>query len=112
MTQDVTCQLRWLPQNQSMSLPGFKRDPIREELRRLNRESTRLGQTARRLVEESAQVPRTRNGNYPTPAARLPRREPALRVEGRLARRKVLLAAAVAGALAWILFRLVASWSA
>ena len=94
-----------------MSLPGFKRDPIREELRRLNRESTRLGQTARRLVEESAQVSRGTNGPYlasPTPH---PRREPVLKVEGRLARRKVLLAAAVAGTLAWILFRLVANWS-
>ena len=95
-----------------MSLPGFKRDPIREELRRLNRESTRLGHTARRLVEESAQVPRGRNGNYPASASPLPRREPVLKVEGRLARRKVLLAATVAGALAWILFRLVANWSA
>jgi hypothetical protein len=95
-----------------MALPGFKRDPIREELRRLNRESTRLGQTARRLVEESAQVPRGGNGSYPAPAAPILRREPVLKVEGRLARRKVLLAAAVAGALAWILFRLVANWSA
>ena len=95
-----------------MSLPGFRRDPIREELRRVNRESTRLGQTARRLVEESAQVPRARNGSYPPPATLMPRREPVLKVEGRLARRKVLLAAAVAGALAWILFRLVANWSA
>ena len=95
-----------------MSLPGFRRDPIREELRRVNRESTRLGQTARRLVEESAQVPRARNGSYPTSATLMPRREPVLKVEGRLARRKVLLAAAVAGALAWILFRLVANWSA
>jgi len=95
-----------------MSLPGFKRDPIREELRRLNRESTRLGQTARRLVEESAQIPKVRNGVYPAPAAASIRREPVLKVEGRLARRKVLFAAAVAGALAWILFRLVANWSA
>ena len=94
-----------------MSLPGFKRDPIREELRRLNRESTRLGQTARRLVEESAQVPRGRNGSYLAPAAPIPRRDPVLKVEGRLARRKVLFAAAVAGALAWILFRLVAGWT-
>ena len=94
-----------------MSLPGFKRDPIREELRRLNRESARLGHTARRLVEESAQVPRSRDGSYPAPSFAIPRREPVLKVEGRLARRKVLLAAAVAGALAWILFRLVAGWS-
>ena len=95
-----------------MSLPGFKRDPIQEELRRLNRESTRLGQTARRLVEESAQVPRARIDAYPTPTIPSPRREPVLKVEGRLARRKVLLAAAMAGALTWILFRLVANWSA
>ena len=95
-----------------MSLPGFKRDPIQEELRRLNRESTRLGQTARRLVEESAQVPRSRIGTFPGSPPALPRREPVLKVEGRLARRKVLLAAAVAGALAWILFRLVVGWSA
>lgn len=94
-----------------MSLPGFKRDPIREELRRLNRESSRLGQTARRLVEESAQVPRRATGGNPSLAPSFPRREPVLKVEGRLARRKVLFAAAVAGALAWILFRLVASWS-
>lgn len=95
-----------------MSLPGFKRDPIREELRRLNRESTRLGQTARRLVEESAQVSRARAGAHSAPTFPPLRREPVLKVEGRLARRKVLLAAAVAGALAWILFRLVAGWSA
>jgi len=95
-----------------MSLPGFKRDPIREELRRLNRESSRLGQTARRLVEESAQVPRHPAGGYPSSAANLSRREPTLKVEGRLARRKVLLAAAVAAVLAWILFRLMASWAA
>ena len=95
-----------------MILPGFRRDPIREELRRLNRESTRLGHTARRLVEESAQVPRGKNSSYPSPAAPLLRREPVLKVEGRLARRKVFLAAALAGALAWILFRLVTNWSA
>jgi hypothetical protein len=35
------------------------------------------------------------------------RREPVLKVEGRLARRKVLLAAAVAAALAYVLFRIV-----
>lgn len=93
-----------------MALPGFKRDPIREELRRLNRESTRLGHTARRLVEESATV--SRPGGEGLPPAAMRRREPVLKVEGRLARRKVLLAAAVAGALAWILFRLVAGWSA
>jgi hypothetical protein len=101
-----------IPQVFGVSLPGFKRDPIREELRRLNRESSRLGQTARRLVEESAQVPRTRSGNFPARVSSVTRREPVLKVEGRLARRKVLLAAVVAGALAWILFRLVANWSA
>ena len=94
-----------------MSLPGFKRDPIREELRRLNRESSRLGQTARRLVEESAQVPRQRGGEHPSSTINHSRREPVLKVEGRLARRKVLLAAAVAGVLAWILFRLMAGWA-
>jgi len=94
-----------------MSLPGFRRDPIREELRRLNRESTRLGQTARRLVEESAQTPRRRGGGYSLPVAPAQRREPVLRVEGRLARRKVLLAGVVAAFLAWVLFRLVAGWS-
>lgn len=94
-----------------MTLPGFKRDPIREELRRLNRESSRLGQTARRLVEESAQVPRRHGGRSPLSAASLSRREPVLKVEGRLARRKVLLAAAVAAVLAWILFRLMAGWA-
>lgn len=100
------------PKDQAMPLPGFKHDPIREELRRLNRESTRLGQTARRLVEESAQVPRAKDAIFSSPNSPLPRREPVLRVEGRLARRKVLLAAVVAGALAWILFRLVAGWTA
>ena len=96
-----------------MSVPGFKRDPIREELRRLNRESTRLGQTARRLVAESAQVNQPRSGGSTFfPSGSVPRREPTLKVEGRLARRKVLLAAAVAGALAWILFRLMAGFSA
>jgi hypothetical protein len=95
-----------------MALLGFKRDPIHEELRRLNRESSRLGQTARRLVEESAQVPRRQSSSAsysPTPSIR---REPTLRVEGRLARRKVLLAAIVATFLAWVLFRLVAGFSA
>mgnify|MGYP006272172617 CR=1 FL=1 len=95
-----------------MAIPGFKRDPIREELRRLNRESTRLGQTARRLVAESAEVNRSRSGSLPTRPVSVSRREPVLKVEGRLARRKVLLAAAVAGALAWILFRLMAGFSA
>ena len=95
-----------------MTLPGFRRDPIREELRRLNRESTRLGHTARRLVEESAQIPRRPTGGYIPPATVLPRREPILKVEGRLARRKVFLAAVMAALLAWVLFRLVAGWSA
>jgi len=90
----------------------LKRDPIREELRRLNRESSRLGHTARRLVEESAQVQRQPSLGFPSPAPTLTRREPVLKVEGRLARRKVLLAASVAAALAYILFRLVAGWTA
>ena len=95
-----------------MAIPGFRRDPIREELRRLNRESSRLGQTARRLVEESAQVNRGRPQGMSLPAYSAARREPVLKVEGRLARRKVLLAAVVAAALAWILFRLMAGFSA
>jgi hypothetical protein len=95
-----------------MSIPGFKRDPIREELRRLNRESTRLGQTARRLVEESAQVNHSRTRHHPTRTTHAIPREPVLRVEGRLARRKVFFAALVAAALAWILFRLMAGFSA
>jgi len=94
-----------------MSLPGFKRDPIREELRRINRESSRLGQTARRLVEEAAQVSQAKMSSFRPPESPQVRREPVLKVEGRLARRKVLLAATVAGALAWVLFRLVANWS-
>jgi len=89
----------------------LKRDPIREELRRLNRESSRLGHTARRLVEESAQVQRQPSLRFPSPAPAVIRREPVLKVEGRLARRKVLLAASVASALAYILFRLVAGWT-
>ena len=95
-----------------MAIPGFRRDPIREELRRLNRESSRLGQTARRLVEESAQVNRGRHQSMSLPAYSASRREPVLKVEGRLARRKVLLAAVAAAALAWILFRLMAGFSA
>ena len=95
-----------------MALLGFKRDPIHEELRRLNRESSRLGQTARRLVEESAQVPRRQSSSHSFAPASPGRREPVLRVEGRLARRKVLLAAIVATFLAWLLFRLVAGFSA
>lgn len=94
-----------------MALPGFKRDPIHEELRRLNRESSRLGQTARRLVEESAQTPTRRSAMTPKESWQPARREPVLRVEGRLARRKVLLAATLAALLAYILFRLVAGWS-
>ena len=95
-----------------MALLGFRRDPIHEELRRLNRESSRLGQTARRLVEESAQVPRQQTSSHSFTPASPARREPVLRVEGRLARRKVLLAAIVAIFLAWLLFRLVAGFSA
>ena len=94
-----------------MALPGFKRDPIHEELRRLNRESSRLGHTARRLVEESAQIPTRRSAVTPNEFWQPTRREPVLRVEGRLARRKVLLAATLAALLAYILFRLVAGWS-
>lgn len=96
-----------------MAFLGFKRDPIQEELRRLSRESSRLGQTARRLVEETAVVNSSRNHPIRSvaPSSHV-KYEPVLLVEGRLARRKVLLAAGVAAALAWILFRLVTSWSA
>ena len=94
-----------------MAVPGFKRDPIREELRRLNRESTRLGQTARRLVEESAQVNPPRSRGFSASTSPTIRREPVLKVEGRLARRNVLFAALAAAALAWILFRLMAGFN-
>jgi len=94
-----------------MAIPGFKRDPIREELRRLNRESTRLGQTARRLVEESAQVTPPHSRTFSPGVSHAVRREPVLKVEGRLARRNVFLAALVAAVLALILFRLMAGFT-
>lgn len=95
-----------------MALPGFKRDPIREELRRLSRESCRLGQTARRLVEEAAQPPPRPSIGSHQPSTGSIKRDPILKVEGRLARRKVLLAAGLAALLAWILYRLLSSPSA
>ena len=93
-----------------MAFIGFKRDPIQEELRRLNRESSRLGQTARRLVEETAVVDSGRNRpiRSVSPTSHV-KHEPVLLVESRLARRKVILAAAIAALLAWVLFRILAS---
>jgi len=93
-----------------MAFMGFKRDPIHEELRRLSRESSRLGQTARRLVEESAVVDAGRNRPiHSTPPTTRTKHEPVLLVESRMARRKVMLAAVIAAALAWLLFRILAS---
>ncbi|MCX6934602.1 MAG: hypothetical protein NTZ01_00140 [Verrucomicrobia bacterium] len=96
-----------------MHLPGFKRDPIREELRRISRESSRLGQTTRRLVEEASAVPsgRYRPISSVSPASQV-RSTPVLLVEGRRARRNVVIAAVAALILAWVLFLLVANWSA
>lgn len=93
-----------------MAFIGFKRDPIQEELRRLSRESSRLGQTARRLVEETAVVNSGRNRpiNAVSPSSHV-KHEPVLLVESRMARRKVILAATIAAALAWVLFRILAS---
>ena len=94
----------------AMPIHGFKRDPIQEELRRLSRESVRLGQTARRLVEETAVVDsgRHRPINSVSPASQV-KHEPVLLVESRMARRKVIFAAVIAAALAWLLFRILAS---
>lgn len=93
-----------------MAMIGLKRDPIQEELRRLSRESSRLGQTARRLVEETAVVDsgRHRPINSVSPTSQV-KHEPVLLVESRMARRKVMLAAVIAAALAWLLFRILAS---
>lgn len=93
-----------------MALIGFRRDPIQGELRRLNRESARLGQTARRLIEETATVDSSRHPpvNSGSPVARM-KHEPVLQVESRMARRKVILAAAIAAVLAWLLFRILTS---
>jgi len=93
-----------------MAFIGFRRDPIQEELRRLTRESSRLGQTARRLVEQTAVVDsrRHRTINSVSPTSHV-KHEPVLLVESRMARRKVMLAAAIAAVLAWLLFRILAS---
>jgi len=93
-----------------MAMIGLKRDPIQEELRRLSRESSRLGQTARRLVEETAVVDSGRNRpiSSVSPTSQV-KHEPVLLVESRMARRKVMLAAVIAAALAWLLFRILAS---
>jgi hypothetical protein len=93
-----------------MAFIGFKRDPIQEELRRLSRESSRLGHTTRRLVEETAVVDsgRHRTIQSVSPTSHV-KHEPVLLVESRMARRKVILAATIAAILAWILFRILAT---
>ena len=92
-----------------MKLPGLKRDPIREEMRRINRESSRLGHTSRRLVEEASMVPSGRHQaiRSVSPASQV-KQTPTLLIESRMARRKVVIAATISLLLAWILFRLVA----
>jgi len=93
-----------------MAMMGFKRDPIQEELRRISRESSKLGHTARRLLEETAVVDsgRHRPISSVSPASHV-KHEPVLLVESRMARRKVILAASLAAILAWILFRILAN---
>ena len=92
-----------------MHVPSFKRDPIREEMRRINRESSRLGHTSRRLVEEASMVSNGRKQpiRSVSPSSRV-KQAPMLQVESRLARRKVVAAAAISLLLAYILYRLVA----
>ena len=91
-----------------MRIPGFKRDPLREEVRRINRASSRLGHTSRRLVEEASMVTSGRHqpihSVYPAAQTKQP---PSLQVESRLARRKVILAVTISLLLAWVLFKLV-----
>jgi len=62
------------------------------------------------LVEETAVVDsgRHRPINSVSPVSRV-KHEPVLLVESRLARRKVILAAGIAAALAWLLFRILAN---
>lgn len=91
-----------------MAFPSFRRDPIREEVRRINRESSRLGHTSRRLVEEASMVSSGRHQaiRSVSPSSQI-KQAPSLQVESRLARRKVILAATISLLLAWILFKLV-----
>ncbi|NBS49630.1 MAG: hypothetical protein EBS97_03330 [Verrucomicrobia bacterium] len=86
--------------NRHVQLPGF---------RRINRESSRLGQTSRRLVEEASMVSPGRHEaiRSVSPASQV-KQPPSLLVESRMARRKVMIAATISLVLAWILFRLVA----
>ena len=95
--------------NREVNLPGLKRDPIREEMRRINRESSRLGHTSRRLVEEASMVSSGRHQaiRAVSPTSQV-KQTPALLIESRMARRKVIIAATISLLLAWILFRLVA----
>jgi len=96
-----------------MSIPGFRRDPIHEELRRLNRESVRLGHTARRLVEESAHRSSLQGRSSGRTSIQEPgTRAPHLRVETRLAKRRVLLALTLAVLLALALYLLLSGNSA
>ena len=91
-----------------MPFPSFRRDPIREEVRRINRESSRLGHTTRRLAEEASMVSSGRHQpiRSVSPSSQI-KQAPSLQVESRLARRKVILAATISLLLAWILFKLV-----
>jgi hypothetical protein len=95
--------------NHLVKLPGLKRDPIREEMRRINRESSRLGHTSRRLVEEASMVSSGRHQaiRAVSPTSQV-KQTPTLLIESRMARRKVIIAATISLLLAWILFRLVA----
>jgi hypothetical protein len=92
-----------------MQIPGFKRDPLREEMRRISRESSRISQTTRRLTHESAIISSGRNRpiQQVSPASNVKQTTPpVLLVEGRQARRKVIFAALLSLLLAWVLFRL------
>jgi hypothetical protein len=97
-----------------MQIPGFKRDPLREEMRRISRESSRITHTTRRLTHESTIISSGRNRpiQQVSPASNVKQtRPPALLVEGRHARRKVIFAALLSVLLAWVLFRLMAGWA-
>lgn len=89
---------------------SLKRDPLREEMRRINRESSRLGHTSRRLVEAASLVNSGRNQPIRSVAPMFQvKPSPTLLVESRLARRKVIAAATISLLLAYVLFRLVAA---
>jgi hypothetical protein len=97
-----------------MEIPGFKRDPLREEMRRISRESLRITHTTRRLTHESTIISSGRNRpiQQVSPASNVKQtRTPVLLVEGRHARRKVIVAVLLSVLLAWVLFRLMAGWA-